>query len=115
MADSVSNTEDMIDSRDIIARIEELQEQADRIAELRAQSEAAAGRSPAETGGAYELGLTDEEQDELTDLEAEFGDAEAEELRILKELADEAEGYSEDWLHGATLIRYDYFTEYVQD
>ena len=63
-----TNTDDLIDSRDVIAAL-------------------AAGQ-PEE--------VTD---DEWADLVA---------------LADEAQSYSDDWLHGATLISDSYFVEYAQ-
>lgn len=46
---------------------------------------------------------------------AEVDADDAEELRILKALAEEAENYAGDWHHGATLIRESYFAEYVED
>lgn len=60
----IDNSQDVIDSRDVIERLEELQ--ADR---------------------------------------QEFIDA----------LAEEAEGYAEDWHYGTTLIRESYFVEYCQE
>lgn len=68
----VSNTDDIIDSRDVIARIEELE------------------------------GI------EAPD------DADTEELRVLKALADEGEGCA-NWRHGETLIRVDYFEQYARE
>jgi antirestriction protein len=72
----VSNTDDIIDSRDVIARIEELMA-------LEAEGE------------------TPDEDD-------------AAELKILCELAAEAEPYSPDWRHGETLIRDSYFEQYAE-
>lgn len=40
---------------------------------------------------------------------------EEEELAVLEKFAAEAEEYCEDWHHGATLVRYSYFKEYVHD
>jgi hypothetical protein len=40
---------------------------------------------------------------------------EDEELAALEKFAAEAEEYCDDWHHGATLVRYSYFTEYVRD
>lgn len=75
----------IIDSRDVIARIDHL------------ESEIASQRDDPE---AY----PDGPDEELT-----------EELKVLKELQDEAEGYCPDWHHGATLISDDHFTEYAQE
>ncbi|MDH3629311.1 MAG: hypothetical protein OES25_16870 [Acidobacteriota bacterium] len=71
--DKTSKYQDIIDSRDIIERIDELE--------------------------------ADEDRDE----------DESEELRMLKELQSECEGYAADWHHGEALIRYSYFTEYAQE
>lgn len=40
---------------------------------------------------------------------------EAEEFRDLLKLKEEAEGYSPDWLHGATLIHEDDFEDYARE
>ncbi len=82
-----TNTDDIIDSRDVIARIEELEAEMER--------------------------LTDEDaEDRLTDKQwAESDDGL--ELAALKNLADEAEGYAADWRHGEALIRDSYFKEYA--
>ena len=69
----VSNSEDVLDSRDIIARIDALE------------------------------GIDKPDQEEQ------------DELKTLKALAEDAEGYSEDWKYGATLVRDSYFTEYAED
>jgi hypothetical protein len=71
----IDNLQDVIDSRDVIERIEELE----------------------------------------GDVEAELAsDDDIAELETLKVLAEEAEGYAEDWKHGEALIRDSYFTEYAQ-
>lgn len=89
----IDNTEDVIDSRDVIARIEE----------LRASWAEATGDDPDD----YASLSTD-------DLRAGLSDDEAEELTALQELASEGETLS-DWVHGETLIRDSYFTEYAQE
>jgi hypothetical protein len=70
------NTRDTIDTREIIARIEELIEREEE-----------GGLSPAEE----------------------------QELPSLQKFAAEVEPYCADWIHGETLIRYDYFRDYAQD
>ena len=69
----ISNTDDVIDSRNVIERIEELQ-----------------GEDSLDSEGQAEL-------------------------KALKGLQEEAEGYSPDWSDGSTLIRDDYFTEYAEE
>ena len=82
----ISNSDDLIDSRDVIARIEELQDERDSI--------------EAEDGDISELEAWDEENKE--------------ELDALLKLQDEASA-SPDWHHGETLIREDYFTDYIEE
>ncbi len=83
MAD-VANTDDVIDSRDVIARIEELEE----------------------------LCAEDDTLDEKANNPV-IGEDEREELTALKALAEEAEG-SPGWQYGETLIRDSYFKEYAR-
>lgn len=87
MAEPIYNTEDLIDSRDVIARIEELQSERDDY------------EPDDETAATWE----DENPDE------------AEELKTLEALAEKGESYASDWIHGATLINESYFTEYAED
>lgn len=85
-----SNSDDIIDSRDIIERISELEDMLEDCV--------------VDDGNVtviYEDGETD-----MTD--------EHEELQILKALAEEAEGYAADWPYGETLINESHFTEYAQ-
>jgi hypothetical protein len=86
MITTIDNTLDVIDSRDVIERIEELRDERD------AHDEGECGRSWAE----------------------EYPD-DAEELRALEELQSEAEGYSRYWRHGETLIRDSYFEDYARE
>lgn len=101
MTKDISNNADVLDSRDVIARIEELQEERDQ----------------------YPFGEdSDPENDDPAKLHAEQhkGWAEANpedaaELAALESLAAEAEGYADDWKHGATLVRDTYFTDYAME
>lgn len=73
----VTNDAKIIDSREVIERIRTLESWED---------------DP-------DIGLTDDESQELADL---------------RDLAEEGEGLS-DWRYGVTLIRDDYFEEYAQE
>lgn len=87
----VSPNDDIIDSRDVIERIEE----------LRAEWDEATGdhwEDYALSGDDWAVGL---------------GEDGAEELEQLMSLQEQAEGYS-DWLYGATLIRDSYFEDYAR-
>lgn len=85
MNTTICNTEDVIDSRDVIARIEELEEM-----------------------------IADYENPEgILSLHDEHLETKAE-LAALRALADEAED-SSDWIHGEQLIRRSYFVNYIAE
>ena len=86
MTRTISNFDDLIDSRDVIARIEELTEARDAF----------------------------DEEHGATGWQEVHAD-EAEELAILEALAEEGKSCAPDWEHGETLIRDSYFTEYAQE
>lgn len=108
---TISNTDDVIDSRDVIERIEELEGERQDL------------QDEFETAVDNELQNTDPEQREtlntvrndaykaLTDWDEEN----KAELNALKALVEEAEGYSEDWRHGAALVRDSYFEDYARE
>lgn len=103
MSREISNSDDIIDSRDVIARIEELEEEREEFLDSRV----------GDRGEEHEASIDDAHDAalDLEDWEAESGA----ELRALKSLADEAEGYASDWHHGETLVRDSYFEEYAQE
>lgn len=117
MTTCISNSDDIVDSRDVIARIEELTE------ELEAKQEAVdSARALCEELEDDEDVDKDDKEDAATALEMaeealkEWDEGEeGQELRELQELQSEAEGYAPDWSDGATLIRDDHFTDYVQN
>lgn len=104
--DSIDNGMDTIDSRDVIARIEELQEQKDN--DLEAYDMWMEEREEFEESHEGE-GFSEPEPEPYTT------DTEEEELKELKALAEEAEGASEDWTYGATLVRDSYFVKYIEE
>lgn len=97
----INNAQDTIDSRDVIERIEELQDERQPLAD--ALEEAEAGDDAAATAAAESA------------LEEWDASAEGDELKALQALADEAEGYCDDWRHGAQLIRDSHFATYAQE
>lgn len=120
-----TNTDEIIDSRDVISRIEELegerdsyQDDLDSATKNLRTAEASLAEVDADDENFEDL--TDEvdeateevevQQELLDDWDRDYGD----ELKALKAFAEEAEGYCEDWRHGATLIHQDYFTEYAE-
>lgn len=128
---NIDNTEDLLDSRDIIERIEELESEQDSYVEEYEEAKEEADELAEESGEEWTATerLTDAinalstfwdlPPEEIDDAVAGFrnpadsfeGD---EELRVLKKLADQLEGYG-DWEHGEALIRESYFVEYVED
>ncbi len=91
----MDNSDDIIDSRRVIERIEELE------SELETLSEGARG--------------ADEKAGTLAPVSDEYHDAHCE-LLALKALEAQAEGYAADWHHGCcTLIRDSYFETYAQE
>lgn len=90
MTTQLDNTQDVIDSRDVIARIEELRSEREEYQER-------------------------DRTQPLTESWAQANPDEASELAALESLAEEAEGYAADWQYGETLIRDSYFVEYCQE
>lgn len=91
-----SNTDDVLDSRDIDARIAELQADRDRLAQDLEDAQA----DPEITGGVDPRDFHPDEADD-------------EELTALQELREQGQGYS-DWKYGVTLVRDSYFEEYAK-
>jgi len=104
----------MIDSRDVIARIEELEgERADlssAVDETGEELETARAASPDDAKTHALQGTYDNAEKALQEWDDDYGD----ELKALQSLAEDGEGYS-DWKHGAQLIRDDYFEKYAQE
>ena len=94
----IDNTQDVIDSRDIIERLEDLEN------DLQGYYE-----EYTENGGelSFEDWLSDEDIEDYQDEKHEFN--------VLTALADYAEGYSPDWQYGSQLIRDSYFAEYAEE
>lgn len=103
MTTELDNTQDVIDSRDVIARIAELQELADAVSEAKAELAGLEDNTTAEYA---------EAEAELATAEAGFDEELQDELATLTALAEEAEGYAADWKYGAALIRDSYFCDY---
>ena len=98
--DEITNIADVIDSRDVIERIEYLE------GELQSAFESDGANN--EDGFEAWLKALAESYD------GTGREDEATELLALRALAEEAEGYTSDWQHGEALIRDSYFQEYAQ-
>jgi hypothetical protein len=96
----MSNTieaSEILDSRDIIERLEELKEHFEALHEQETEE-----------------GKTALSFDEwFKALPSDCDDLE--EYKELCNLQSECEDYAADWLHGAQLIREDYFTDYIEE
>jgi hypothetical protein len=115
--EEISNSADIIDSRDVIARIEALEEERSaldaHVEEAREERNEEAGRDEPDDTKLSDLSdLIGEREEALRDWDE--GD-EGAELKALKELAEEAEGYAADWRYGEALIRDSYFETYARD
>lgn len=118
MRNAPSNTDDVIDSRDVIARIEELEGERETLQDALTDATDARDEMPAETGPEP---ISDAYHDahcaciDALNAVTEWDDEYAGELAALVNLQDQAEPYAPDWRHGETLIRESYFKEYAQD
>ena len=92
----VSSSADIIDSRDVL----------DRLTELESEREDLVSEAEDDTNVEQEVARKAlEEWDESSD---------GEELKTLQELQSDCEGCSAEWSYGAQLIRDSYFEEYAQ-
>ena len=99
MTNAISNTDNTIDSRDVIARIEELEAERE---DLRSAMD-----DHNTDSDAYE---------EANAALKEFDNSEeGQELIALIALAEQGEDYAPDWKYGAQLIHEDYFEEAMDE
>ena len=96
---SISNHADVIDNRDVMARIGELQDAEAVLAEAQE---------------AYDSCKDEDTETALEDAKDDFDEDDQADLAVLRALADEASD-SPDWAYGETLIRESYFEEYAQE
>jgi len=137
MKTAISNTDDVIDSRDVIERIEELEGEIEALTDTFEElvDDCIDGATDASTLSQvcnhYRNNPKDDlARDILSDyLEenpgsalaaarvavVEWNDDNADELRTLKALASQAEGYAADWRHGESLIRESYFEDHIRE
>ena len=137
MAKTFSGSDDLINSRDTIGAVVELE---DEISDMESDIESVKSEIDDKTVELEDfenecVELDDKEDaDEIATLEEQQGACEDEiknltqtlslheedlddlqqALNPLRAVVEEAEGYAPDWQHGATLINDDYFVEYAQ-
>ena len=111
----ISNSDDVIDSRDIIARIDELQAERDALSDARDEAK----ETLDDFSDAIDMEEREAQQEKLSDAETALTDwdesDEGRELKALTALQEEAEGYASDWRWGAALIAEHYFPDYCQE
>ena len=120
-ANEISNTANVLDSRDIIDRIEYLESEREPLTDAVDQAQEAL--NDLDGNDFDEVSTFEEAEQEAKDaLKAAYANVkdwdesdEGQELAKLKAFAEEAEGYAEDWRYGATLIHEDYFEDYARD
>jgi hypothetical protein len=119
MSNTISNFDDCVDSRNVIARIEELEDERHSLVGAIDSAKDDLADATDDTN------VLKDDEEEISELKETLSNAEteleewdesedADELKILKELAEEGES-SPDWAYGETLIRDSYFEEYAQE
>jgi hypothetical protein len=113
MARTISNTDNVIDSRDVIARIEELEGERQALVDVLEEATEAKNKQN-DTEDTPDIDLHDAVLDAKEELDDWDASEDAKELEQLKALAEEAES-SPDWNVGETMISEDYFTKYIEE
>lgn len=104
---TVDNSQDILDSRDLIERLSELEDERD----------SGTCKHCGGTGTIGEECLDCEPQDGLGPMiyQGDWDEERESEYQSLKAFCDEAEGYAVDWRHGESLIRDSYFETYARE
>ena len=120
-----SNTDDIIDSRDIIERLEELRNERQDLVDAVEEKQAAFNEAHADYEDADEhsdlailqtaLDAAEEAHAEAIEALAEWDTDNKAELDSLEALNSEGEDCASDWTHGETMIRESYFQDYAQE
>ena len=113
---NVDNMKDIIDSRDIIARIEELEFERTSLVDsvTNAEDTLTDARDITSALSPEEVAEAREDVADAEEALSDWDDDNKDELDTLQALAEEGEG-SPDWSHGESLIRDSYFEEYAMD
>lgn len=111
MARQFYNSDDVIDSRDVIARLEELEDEHTALREALQEAIETRNEALAERPDVIHTDL-EQEISKTTNALIDWRVDNQEELNSLRALAEEASG-SPDWQYGETLIRESYFQDYA--
>lgn len=112
MSNQISNTDDTIDSRDVIARIEELEAERET---LQGVYDEAVSEHNESTDDAEEEDLKAKRERAYDAIQGFDSSEEGQELIALKALAEQGEKSTDDWDYGAQLINEDYFEEAMDE
>lgn len=111
--------DDVLDSRDIVARIDELESTRGDLELALSDAETALAEheeTPPTEGDAIDSDDLQAEVDSAQEALDEFdASEEGQELSSLQDFANELEGYCPDWRHGTTLIEDSHFTDYAEE
>jgi len=115
MAREIDNTQDILDTRDVIARFEELESRRTDLAD--AAGEAEAEDCAADCAGRIVRAAecTCGKADKFADAESALSDWDEENAEELKNLRDFIDEGNDEWKHGETLVRESYFKTYAQE
>jgi hypothetical protein len=110
---SIHNGQDIIDSRDVIARIEELQDDREAYQDAsNTAAEALKNVAPEDANEDHMFELQDEADGTLDELN-NWDQVNGEELKALRALDSEGRDATSEWSHGEALIRDSYFEDYA--
>lgn len=116
MTTTVDNMQDVLDSRDVIARILELESERDALQDdVRESAELAQEIADDEGQEQATKDSHNEAHAQAVAVLDEWVSDNGAELAALLALQEECEGCCEDWRYGASLIRDSYFKEYAQE
>jgi hypothetical protein len=113
MSRDISNSQDVMDSRDVIERHEEMtSERQGYVDEITEREE---GLADVAEENADERSAAQDDLDAAREALKEWDEENGDELKALSDFVAEGENSAEDWTHGATLIRDSYFEDYAQE
>lgn len=106
--------QECFDSRDLIARLEELLNDRSAL-EDELEDRQKAHEAAVKAGDTTAALAAGEEVQEAADDINEWDDDNLDELEVLREANEQGENYVPDWTYGETLIAERYFTEYAME
>ncbi len=115
MARDISNTDNILDSRDVIARFDEMESERNDLESEIETAQDALDEYDANEGNEKELLELEDNLAEARKNLAEWDDENGQEFKDLKAFCEECEECSSDWTHGESIIHESHWEEYVED